>query len=302
MASPTAQVQSASVSFADEFTLQPLIGGVTVATSYYTGELMGRRSDGYVTRCDDSAVYKFLGILDGPVIQITSNDADGAQLARIRKPRYIEMPIDTSTVTRAGDLGKPVYAATVANGGSGKVSLSPGVNGNLVGYIEDVVASDPKTIGSATRVLIRPADNSSNKSALPLSITAAATLTSGYANRPLVVNAAAGIALVVPAPTGTGDSYEFIIGTTITSLTTTITSSGANIFGGLVQNNDTTSASLSGVAIAANAGGFTTITLDGTTKGGRKGDRITIKDVASGIYIVTNSELNASGTEATPFS
>jgi hypothetical protein len=118
----------------------------------------------------------------------------------------------------------------------------------------------------------------------------------------VMINNATGFATTLPAPTGSGARYRFVIQTTITGGNMTVASTGANIFGSVIQNTDTangTSGFQSGVI--ANAAGITTITLDGTTKGGRKGDWFEIYDDANGIYIIRGN-LNASGTEATPFS
>jgi hypothetical protein len=41
--------------------------------------------------------------------------------------------------------------------------------------------------------------------------------------------------------------------------------------------------------------------MDGSTKGGIKGDRVILKDVAAGLWSVTVIG-SATGTEATPFS
>lgn len=296
MASPTAQVQSASIPFTEDTSLYPLIGGATVATTYYTGEMMGLRSDGYATRFDDSAAMKYLGILDGPRIQVTSDDASGARLASIRDPRFLEMDLDTGTTTRAGDIGKPVYAATVANGGSGKVSYSPGTYGNLVGWVEDVVSADPKTIGSATRVLIRPAGPQASTTVLPLALTAAQTLTAGYANRPLLWNSATGAPLVLPAATGTGNTFSFRIGTSVTSGSLTFSDGSAHLYGQHLATTDGSSAQPATTSFAVSAA--TTITLNGTTKGGLIGDEIVFVDLATNKYAV-QMRTRTTGTAAT---
>ncbi|MGV2071665.1 hypothetical protein ACQZ4Z_13005 [Agrobacterium vitis] len=114
-----------------------------------------------------------------------------------------------------------------------------------------------------------------------------------------VLNRAAGIAVTLPAATGTGAVYEFMIGTTITSNSTTIK----------VANSIDV---MSGTAINAQDGGDTaiafetavdsdTITLNGTTTGGIKGDRIKLVDAASGLWAV-NVVGSATGAEVTPFS
>lgn len=117
-------------------------------------------------------------------------------------------------------------------------------------------------------------------------------------NRTVTLNRAAGIAVTLPAATGSGSRYRFFIGTTITSNTTTIK----------VVGDDT----MSGVALIDEAGGATagswptasdtdTITFDGSTTGGILGDLVELEDVAADKWHVRITG-TTSDTEATPFS
>jgi hypothetical protein len=109
---------------------------------------------------------------------------------------------------------------------------------------------------------------------------------------------AAAAAITLPAMSGSGSRFRFVLPQDATAVT--ITATAAHLFGALNQNNDT--AQGTGFQLPAiNASGSTIITLDGTTKGGRKGDWIELEDVASGVGIL-HGQLNASGTEASPFS
>lgn len=105
----------------------------------------------------------------------------------------------------------------------------------------------------------------------------------------------------LPAMTGSGARYKISLDATLSSATVTISGTAAHLFGGIVQNNDTGSAGLFGAGVVTNAAGSTNITINGGTQGGRKGDWVMIEDVASSIGLVSGM-LNASGTEATPFS
>ena len=89
--------------------------------------------------------------------------------------------------------------------------------------------------------------------------------------------------------------FRSFIGTTVTSNTTTITRAGSDtIFGMIYQLAD------SGSGIAAyECPGSTVITLDGSTKGGIKGDLFEIEDVASAVWSIVG-HTSATGTEATP--
>lgn len=118
-------------------------------------------------------------------------------------------------------------------------------------------------------------------------------------NRTITVNRAAGTTVTLPAATGSGARARFVIGTTITS----------NSF--KVQVADATDV-MAGVALQAADAGATinaweagatddTITMDGSTKGGIKGDIIELEDIALNLWSVKIVGA-ATGTEATPFS
>lgn len=124
--------------------------------------------------------------------------------------------------------------------------------------------------------------------------TLALTLAS-HSDKIVTVNAAAGCAITLPAATGTGARFHLFIGTTITSNTTTITRAGSDtLFGMIYQLAD------GGSTLAAyECPGSTVITLDGTTKGGIKGDYFILEDVASAVWSIIG-HTSATGTEATP--
>lgn len=132
-----------------------------------------------------------------------------------------------------------------------------------------------------------------NVTAATLAVTAAA-----HGGRTVTLNRAAGVAVTLPAASGTGNKYRFFVGTTITSVGIVIS----------VVGNDV----MSGFAHVAQDGGDTavafetasdsdTITLNGTTTGGIKGDVVELEDVAADLWSVLVRS-SATGTEATPFS
>ena len=117
----------------------------------------------------------------------------------------------------------------------------------------------------------------------------------------ILLDQATGTAVTLPAMTGSGARYRFVCSVATSGGSQVITATGAHLFGGVAQNTDTAAGTLFTANIAANASGSTTITLNGGTTGGRKGDWIEIEDVATSIGMVRGI-LNGSGTEATPFS
>lgn len=136
----------------------------------------------------------------------------------------------------------------------------------------------------------------------PLVDCTASTLTvtrALHARKIVTLNRAAGVAVTMPDATGTGETYTFIIGTTVTSNTTTIKAPDA-------------SNTFKGLAIMAADGGSTsnawetaadtdTITFDGSTTGGLIGDKVVLTDIAANTWQV-NIFGASTGAEATPFS
>lgn len=136
----------------------------------------------------------------------------------------------------------------------------------------------------------------------PLVNCTASTLTvtrADHARKVITLNRAAGIAVTLPAATGSGETYRFIVGTTITSNSTTIKVPDAShvMWGHAVQLADGGS-TLNGWEADTTTD---TITFNGSTTGGLKGDQVTLIDIAANEYhvMVTGS---ATGVEATPFS
>jgi len=135
----------------------------------------------------------------------------------------------------------------------------------------------------------------------PVAVTGATlTVTSEvHAGRTIVISAAAGCAVTLPAATGTGSVYRFVIGTTITSNSTTIKVNNAtDVMAGRAYVVSDNSAAVLGYATTSTSD---TITLNGTTLGGLVGDHIEIIDAIAGTYAVRVFTA-ATGTEATPFS
>ena len=129
----------------------------------------------------------------------------------------------------------------------------------------------------------------------------AATLTATndvHGDKTVTVNAAAGSTITLPAANGLGTRLRFVVGTTVTSNNLIIQAASAA---------DT----LTGIALIAQDAANTTVafetastsdtvTMNGTTKGGLKGNIIELEDIAPGVWSI-NITGAATGTEATPF-
>lgn len=129
-------------------------------------------------------------------------------------------------------------------------------------------------------------------------VTASTALTRRlHAGKTVVVNAAAGATITLPAATATGDQYTVFCGTTIStgSLIVTVASSADTMGGGVGISTD-----IAGVTMQA-AATDDTITMNGSTAGGIVGSWVRLTDVASGKWMVEGF-LVSSGSEGNPFS
>jgi len=128
--------------------------------------------------------------------------------------------------------------------------------------------------------------------------TATITVTSDYANKPIILNRAAGVTASLPRATGTGDRYTFIVGTTFTGDGSVVTTGGDLLTGTAILAAD------AGDTVVAFATAVDTIRLDffdtGNVTGGLKGAHAVFTDISSGLWHV-HYVSDAAGTEATPF-
>lgn len=107
--------------------------------------------------------------------------------------------------------------------------------------------------------------------------------------------------VTLPAATGTGNVYTFIVAAVNTNNHKIQVANATDEFAGVLLQTDTDTSDTLASYPALAADNFDTITLNGTTKGGFVGDEIVIKDLASGVFQITG-HVNGSGTVATPFS
>lgn len=103
----------------------------------------------------------------------------------------------------------------------------------------------------------------------------------------------------LPAATGSGARFRFVVGAVNTS-NHIITTTGGDVFKGVLIANSTTDTPDLGQPWPSSAN--TIITLNGTTTGGQAvGDWIEVEDIAADTWAVTGI-ISASDTEETPFS
>ena len=132
----------------------------------------------------------------------------------------------------------------------------------------------------------------------PKSLTASRTITRSDAGTVCVINAAAGLTLTLPPATGLGDRYTFVVGTTVTSNSVVIRVTGDDTMTGLAVSAADGGNTVNGWETAADSD---TITFNGSTTGGIKGDVVELIDCAADTWSVRIMS-SSTGTEATPFS
>lgn len=132
----------------------------------------------------------------------------------------------------------------------------------------------------------------------PKNFTASATLDASDAGTVLTVNAAAGLTLTLPAATGSGLRYTIVVGTTVTSNSVVIRVTGDDTMTGLAISAADGGNTVNGWETAADSD---TITFNGSTTGGIKGDMVELIDCAADLWAV-QVRSSSTGTEATPFS
>lgn len=120
-----------------------------------------------------------------------------------------------------------------------------------------------------------------------------------HSDKPIILDRASGIAVTLPRATGSGARFEIMVGTTITSNSTTIkVDNSTDVYAGRVLQSADGGNTL---AVYDTAASDDTITLNGTTTGGLIGDRFLFTDMKAGFWAL-DAFTSATGTEATPLS
>jgi hypothetical protein len=110
------------------------------------------------------------------------------------------------------------------------------------------------------------------------------------------------VTLTLPAATGAGGRYYFVVDEVNTSSYVIKAASGADVFRGTILSASTTDSATDAVNSWTAGATDDTLTLDGTTTGGlTRGDWVEFIDIAADGWAV-RGVLTQSGTEATPFS
>lgn len=209
MANPTAKVGSTQRKFEQTRTIKPVYQ--STSTTFYDGEMIGERLDGYVTHFDDTASLRFVGLYIGGVPhKLDSTDLSFGTRMPVDCPMTITMPLNTGSAGVA-DIGKIAYAYD-----SGKVILSSAAltYGNPIGTVVAVHASpeNPLTLSGAYVEILPFREPRHTRATRTMAATGAQDITKFDVNKTILVPNTAALTLNLPAVADcqAGDRITFI--------------------------------------------------------------------------------------------
>ncbi len=135
------------------------------------------------------------------------------------------------------------------------------------------------------------------------SLTADTTITRiDYDGLTATLDAVAGFTVTLPAASGSGARYRFVVGTTLTSATYVVKVANAtDVFVGGVFINDIGDSAAATADFFPTASTSDTFTMTFSIGGGKKGDWFEVEDIASGVFAV-RGVLQGVTDPTTPFS
>ena len=214
--------------------------------------------------------------------------------------------ITGSTLNADGDTSAGDNAAIGYTAALGLILTGQGST-NDVTIVNDadatVIAIPTGTVNVTTAGRLQPTTFSSGIVTLAATASITAALHAGKTLNMAEVGGNAECVFTLPAATGSGDKYRFYVGVVNTSnYIIKVANASDTIDGQVLVQNDTTEGGTASVIGWKATGTDDTITLDGTTTGGVSiGDYVELTDLISNQYVVSGM-LQASGTEASPFS
>lgn len=204
--------------------------------------------------------------------------------------------------------GTPSTAPIYVDSDDNKLKMIPAGSGTTEVEVADVSSTQTftnKTLTSPT--ITSPTISSPNITGQTVSeTTATRVVTSADAGKTVVLNRAGGVTVTLPAATGTGNRFRYVVGTALSAASHVIqVANGTDVMhGNAFVAADDSSGAIKGWSTADTGTTATesdTITLDGSTKSGYPGTEIIVEDIATNVFAVFIRG-KATGTEATPFS
>ena len=271
----------------------------------------------------DAALHWYVGAgnLTG-----TATTADTTELNRLDGALATNLVADKAAITTTGGaltLGGALTAVGSIIIGSADLSEADmekldGITNGTQAASKAVVADANVNIGvvKATQLHIGASGSEVQVNATPAELDAVADVSTrvvSAAGANLTVTAAlhgdriiafdqlAGTTATLPAATGTGNKYTFIVKVKNTSVANLIKLADAtDLFQGQIINTDADATTP--VSYTANAAGdVDTISLNGTTTGGQIGDWVEVVDIASNVYALRGFVVCPAGSNvATP--
>jgi hypothetical protein len=133
-------------------------------------------------------------------------------------------------------------------------------------------------------------------------LTAATTCMNSHAGRTNLLSAVAGFTVTLPAAKGTGNTYRFLVKTTLTSANYIIkVANSTDVMVGGILINDIGDTSAATADFFPTASTSDTITLPFATGAGKAGDWVELEDYAAGFWAV-RGQVQGMTDPATPFS
>jgi len=211
------------------------------------------------------------------------------------------------TVTSGADIN---LTATEDVNIPASVGLTFGDDGEKIegdGTDLTIASSGTATVTATGQTIVTNAFTAGSINTGVTSLTATGSITeAAHSGRTLIMADVGGDTLcefTLPAATGSGAVFKFIVGIVNTSnYLIKVANSSDTISGMVIVQNDDTAGGTASLIAWPTAADSDTITLNGSTSGGLKiGDYILLTDMLTNKYVVSGM-LNASGTEITPFS
>ncbi len=182
---------------------------LTAPLQLYTGAMIGLNAAGYLAKFDDTASFRFFGIIldkDGnPKIPSTGaasgTAGDGTLDVDVKQPAAFELAITSVAIT---DIGRNVYALDDQTG-----TLDPTATtfGNRIGVVKDLVYATNGGSAVANIALVKPIYEAPNGN--PLLVYAAnAAVTLKHGATAVITKGSAAALTIADPTTGVHDGLE----------------------------------------------------------------------------------------------